>query len=85
MPVYDKKYIKSKIKIFNGVVRQLGLPKKGAPCTCIASISIDSVMKMEKKNYPQVYSEECKYKTKKRKVPGFIDVELESDSSSYSE
>ena len=34
-------------------------------------------MKMEKKNYPQVYLEECKYKIKKKKVPGFIDIELE--------
>ena len=38
-------------------------------------------MKMEKKNYPQVYLEECKYKVKKKKMPEFIDVELESDSS----
>ena len=45
-------------------------------------ISIDSVMKMEKNNYPQVYLEECKYKIKKIKMPGFIDAELESDSSS---
>ena len=42
-------------------------------------------MKIEKKNYPQVYAEECKYKIKKRKIPEFIDVELESDSSFYSE
>ena len=42
-------------------------------------------MKMEKKNYPQVYSEEWKYKKKKIKMPGFIDVELESDSSPDSE
>ena len=33
--------------------------------TCIASITIDSVMRMEKKNYPQVYLEEYKYKVKK--------------------
>ena len=41
-------------------------------------------MKMEKKSYPQVYLEECKYKIKKN-MPGFIDVELELDSSSDSE
>ena len=34
-------------------------------------------MKIEKKNYSQVYLEECKYKMKKKKMPGFIDVELE--------
>ena len=53
--------------------------------TCIACISIDSVMKKEKKNYPQVYLEECKYKTKKITMLGFIDFELESDSNSDSE
>ena len=30
--------------------------------TCIACITVDSVMRMNKKNYPQVYLEECKYK-----------------------
>ena len=42
-------------------------------------------MKMVKKNYPQVYLEECKYRLKKKKMSGFIDVELELDSSSDSE
>ena len=40
---------------------------------------------MEKNNYPQVYLEKCKYKIKKIKMPGFIDVELGSDSNSDSE
>ena len=38
-----------------------------------------------KKNYPQVYLEECKYKIKKIKMSEFIDTELESDASSDSE
>ena len=33
-------------------------------------------MRIEKKNYPQVYLEKCKYKIKKKKMPKFIDVEL---------
>ena len=37
-------------------------------------------MKMKKKNYPQVYLEECKYKVKKKNTPRFINTELESDS-----
>ena len=48
--------------------------------TCIALITIDSFMKMEKKNYPQVYLEECKCKTKKIKMANFINTELESES-----
>ena len=86
MPVYDEKYIKAKIKEFNGVLNKnfwgKKIPKEGVHHTCIACISIDSVMKMEKKNYPQVYLEECKYKIKKINMPGFVDAELGSDSSS---
>ena len=48
--------------------------------TCIACITIDSLMRIEKKNYPQVYLEECKYKPKKIKMTKFIDNELESES-----
>ena len=33
-------------------------------------------MKMNENNYPQVYLEECRYKTKKKKMVKFIDVEL---------
>ena len=37
-------------------------------------------MRLEKKNYPQVYLEECKYKMKKTKMINFIKAELESGS-----
>ena len=42
-------------------------------------------MKMEKKNYPQVYLEEYKYKIKKIKMSKFINTELESESELESE
>ena len=48
----------------------------------IACITIDSVMKIQKKNYQQIYLEECKYKIKKTKMSKFINTELESDSGS---
>ena len=35
---------------------------------------------MNKKNYPQVYLEECKYKIKKIHTPRLINTELETDS-----
>ena len=89
MPAYDEKYIKVKVKKFIAVIKAnfLGgeMPKKGGDYTCKACISVDSVMRMEKKNYAQVYLEECNYKTKKIKMSEFIGVELESDSSSDSE
>ena len=37
---------------------------------------------MNKKNYPQVYLEECKYRVKKIITRRFINVELESDLES---
>ena len=39
-------------------------------------------MRMEKKNYLQVYLEECKYKIKKTKMTKFIEAEIKSDSES---
>ena len=39
----------------------------------------------KKKNYPQVYLEEYRCNIRKIKMPEFIDVELESDSSFDSE
>ena len=50
--------------------------------TCIACITIDSVLTIDKKNHPQVYLEECKYKIKKTQMPKFIKTELKSDSDS---
>ena len=37
---------------------------------------------MSKRNYPQIYLEECKYKVKKIHTPRFINTELELDSES---
>ena len=61
------------------------VPKENIHYTCIACITIDSAMRMEKKNYPQVYVEECKYKVKKIQMSKFINTELESKSWSESE
>ena len=89
MLVYDEKYIKAKIREFNGAIKTnlLGdkTPKESIQHTCIACITIDSVMRMKKKNYPQVYLEECKYRMKKTKMTKFIEAELESESESESD
>ena len=57
-----------------------GVPKENMQYTCVACVTIDSVMRMDKKNYLQVYLEECKYKIKKIQMPRFINAELESES-----
>ena len=83
-PIYDKKYIKSKVREFDGVIKTNLLdnkvPKENMHYTCIACLTIDSVVRTDKKNYPQVYLEECKYKIKKKQMPRFINTELESES-----
>ena len=61
------------------------IPKERNHYICIAAICIDSVLRVDKKNYPQVYLEQCKYKIKKRKPVNFIDaeVDLSSNDSDY--
>ena len=49
-----------------------GIPKENMYYTCIACITIDSVLRINKKNHPQVYLEECRYKIKKTQMPKFI-------------
>ena len=66
MSVYDEKYIKAKVREFNGVIKTkfLGdeIPKENMYYTCMACITIDSVMKMKKKNDTQVYLESANKK-----------------------
>ena len=88
-PIYDQIYIKAKVREFDGVIKTnfLGndVPKENIHYTCIACVTIHSVMRMDKKYFPQVYLEECKYKIKKIQMPRFINAELKSDSDSDSE
>ena len=41
---------------------------------------LDSVVKSDKKYYPQTFLEECKYVQEKIKFENYIDEELDSDS-----
>ena len=88
-PIYKQKYLKAKVREFDGVMKTnfLGndMPKENMRYTCIACITIDSVMRIDKKNHPQVYLEECKYRVKKIKMSRFINTELQSDSDSESD
>ena len=85
-PTYETKYLKAKVREFDGNIKThfLGnsLPKENTYFTCIACITINSIIKINNKNYPQVYLEECKYKVKKIHTPRFINTELETDSES---
>ena len=85
-PIYENKYLKAKVREFNGNIKTnfLGnnVPKENTYYTCFAGITLDFVLKMGKRNYLQVYLEECKYKVKKINITRFINVELELDLDS---
>ena len=82
-PVYgdDGKYIKTKIKIYADSIitnfHNKKMPKEKAPCKCLSIIMIDSVIKANKKYYPQTLLEECKYIQEKIKTDNYIDEDLE--------
>ena len=79
-PVYEYKYLKAKVREYNGEIKtnflNNGMPKENMHYSCIACRTID---------HPQVYLEECKYRTKKTKIPNFIKNELKWDSESGSD
>ena len=87
-PIYDDSYIKTKVKTFSDIIKTLfsgdEIHKERVEYLCIACISVDNVVKVDKKNYLQVYLEQCKYKVKKREPKNFIDgYEIDLDSSGY--
>ena len=63
-PVCEYKYLKAKVREFDVIIKTnfLGnnIPKENIHYTCISCITIDSVLRIGKKNHPQVYLEECK-------------------------
>ena len=64
------------------------MPNKKARCKCLSVIMLDSIIKANKKYYPQKFLEECKYVQEKIKIESHIDEDLEkseSDSDSNDE
>ena len=64
------------------------MPKEKAPGKCLSIIMIDSVIKVNKKYYPQTFLEGCKYIQEKLKIKNYINKDLEnseSDSDSNNE
>ena len=75
-PIRDDKYIIAKLKIFkilnittftNNVI-----PEENTRYTCISAIDIDSVLKIDKKSFPQACLEQCKYKLKKKNAQDIL-------------
>ena len=57
------------------------VPKENASCKCLSLIMLDSVIRVNKKYYPQILLEECKYVIKKNKMENFINNDLSFSSS----
>ena len=85
-PIHDDKYIKVKVKTFiekiNTFFTGNSSPKEKIEYICIPVISVDSVLRLDRKNHPQVYLKECKYKIRKRELKSFIVYGFDSDSES---
>ena len=84
-PVRDDKYLVAKLKIFDRINRTTfnnnAIPIEINHYTCIPAIDIDSVLKIDKRVYPQAYLEQCKYKLKKRNHVNFIYDEIIDDDN----
>ena len=57
------------------------MPKEKAPCKCFSIIMLDSVIKANKKYYPQTLLEECKYVEEKIKTENHTVDDLEKSES----
>ena len=94
-PIYNNKYINTKIRSNNNDIKtnfrnidnkNNKLPEKNKPYKCISLISLDSIIKINKKYYPQTLSQECVYKLINKKVENVItNINLDSSSESDNE
>ena len=85
-PVYNKKYLRAKIKPYNGKINtnfhNNELPKKGSEFISLSVISIASIFRISKNYCPPVFLGECKYVITEKKIHNYItdDLEISSDS-----
>ena len=84
--VYNEKYLKAKIKSYNGKINtnfhNNKIPKEGSQFICLSVILIDSVFRTGKKN--RCFLEECKYVVREKKkmfeyITGGIEISSDSD------
>ena len=94
-PVYNNKYINTKIRSYNNDIvtnvhdidnKNNKLPEKNKAYKCMSLISLDSIIKISKKYYPETILQECVYKLMNRKVENIItNINLDSSSESDNE
>ena len=94
-PIYNNKYINTKIRSYNNDIKtnyrnidnkNNKLPEKSKSYKCVSLISLDSIIKINKKYYPQTLLQECVYKLINKKVENIItNTNLDSSSESDNE
>ena len=65
--------------------RNKNMPKQKVPCKCLSITMLDSIIKANKKYYPQTLLEECKYVQVKINIENLIDDDLEKSESDESD
>ena len=91
-PVYgdNDKYTKTNIKLYEDKIntnfQSKKIPKENAASDkCLSLIMLDSVIRANKKYYPQTHLEECKYEVTKNKMENLINDDLDLSSSDESD
>ena len=90
-PVYGDgdKYIKTKIKMYedsvNTTFQGKSVPKENASYKCLSLVMLDSVIRVNKKYYPQKLLEECKYAVRENKMENLINDDLDLTLSDESD
>ena len=90
-PVYgdNDRYIKTKLKLYGDKINKnfqgKKIPKENESYKSLSLIMLDSVIKANKKHYPQTLLEECKYEIKKNRVENLINDDLDLSLSDESD
>ena len=85
--VYDEKHLKIEVKLgktnggkINTNFDDNGIHKESSYCVFLKVLLTDSVVKIDKNSYSQIFQEECKYVIKENMMIKFINDELEISS-----
>ena len=80
LPVYDDRYIKTKIRTYGDKVytnvRGLSMLEDDIECEPFTVISIDSLLVYDNKYYLQVYLDNCAYKIVSKQMTDYLDDNL---------
>ena len=83
LPVFDDRYIKTKIRTFGFKVytnfRGLNVPQDYIECESFTVISIDSLLVYDNKYRLQVHLDNCAYKIVNKKMTDYLDINASED------